>query len=275
MGRPCAPTADPAAATSSAPRNGRPHARRRSIGDVGGERGRDPSAFCAAVRNARRGRAPRALPTGGSRAHAASGCRGCILARWDRVSRARGSGATWRSLRHGLPSTRNRSGRLRESRLAGGLGAGGGATAVVIPRPAALRRRPETGPWAEIVASGMPAGVPREGPSVLMATSVGGHPIAPKLDSLVGMALWLRGATPRFLLCDAALPACEQAQYTAFKNPRTFVARGPRPLCDECFGRGFSWLSPLPLALHRYSEFVRGGEQRTMLAETQSWSIEN
>ena len=145
----------------------------------------------------------------------------------------------------------------------------------MIARLAARRRRQDAGPWAAIVAGGVPPDVPRDGhPAVLMATSVGGHPIAPKLDSLVGTALWMRGASPRFLLCDAALPACEQAQYTAFKNPRTFVARGPRPLCDECFGRGFSWLSRLPLPLHRYSEFVAGAEQRAMLAETQSWDVD-
>jgi hypothetical protein len=143
----------------------------------------------------------------------------------------------------------------------------------VISRLNRLRRRQEAGPWSAIVAAGVPPDTPRDGPNVLMATSVGGHPIAPKLDSLVGMALWLRGASPRYLLCDAALPGCEQAQYTAFSTPQAFAQRGPRPLCGDCFGRGSAWLSPLPLPLHRYSDFVGVAEQRASLAETTAWDL--
>lgn len=134
-------------------------------------------------------------------------------------------------------------------------------------------RYPET-PWRDILSTGVPAGVPRDGPSILAATSVGGHPIAPILDPLVATALWLRGASPRFLLCDAALPACEQVQYANYPRTSTFVEHGPRPFCDACFRRGRAWLEPLPLPLHRYNELLAPGAAAETVARVGSWDID-
>jgi hypothetical protein len=134
-------------------------------------------------------------------------------------------------------------------------------------------RSPAT-PWRDILADGVPAGVPRDGPTVLAATSVGGHPIAPILDSLIATALWLRGASPHFLLCDAALPACEQVQYANYPKPSAFVDQGPRPFCGACFGRGRAWLEPLPLPLHRYNELLAPGAAAETLARTRGWDVD-
>jgi hypothetical protein len=100
-----------------------------------------------------------------------------------------------------------------------------------------------------------------EGKRVLLATSVGGHPLAPVLDSLVGVALWLRGAEPSFLLCDGALAACEMCSYDRFRPQEDFVRHGPqRWLCGWCHGQGAAYLSALPLPLRRYSEFLEPGD---------------
>ena len=135
--------------------------------------------------------------------------------------------------------------------------------------------RPPVTVWRDVLERGMPAGAPVApgGPTVLHATSVGGHPIAPILDSLVGIALWLRGASPQFLLCDAALPACEQAQYTNLP-PRRFLRAGPRPLCAACLGHGTDWLAPLPLPLRRYGEFLEAGEQHAARQRVDDWELE-
>lgn len=135
-----------------------------------------------------------------------------------------------------------------------------------------LRRRRVT-IWRDVLAAGVPTELPSQtGPRVLHATSVGGHPIAPILDSLVGTALWLRGADPHFLLCDAALPACELAQFTNIE-PAVFVERGPRPLCGGCFARGVDWLEPLPTQLHRYSDFGSSDAEEAALRRVESWSV--
>ena len=47
-----------------------------------------------------------------------------------------------------------------------------------------------------------------EGPKILVASSVGDHMVANSLDSLLAVALTLRGARVQSLLCDQALPAC-------------------------------------------------------------------
>ena len=90
-----------------------------------------------------------------------------------------------------------------------------------------LRRRgAPASPWESIVGSGLPE---RRGggPTVLCATSVGGHSVARAIDGLVGTALWLRDAEPVFLLCDAVLPACELCTYVEFPNTEEFVDEGP------------------------------------------------
>jgi len=110
---------------------------------------------------------------------------------------------------------------------------------------------------------------------VLVATSVGSHPLAPAVDSLVAMSLWLRGAEPSFLLCDGALPACEACAYTEFSDPAEFVAQGPgRRLCRPCFARGERYYRPLPLPLHRYRDYVSEGEIAGLLGEANTMSLE-
>jgi hypothetical protein len=120
-----------------------------------------------------------------------------------------------------------------------------------------LRGKPRS-PWADV--SGLDGGrrlTDAAGKRVLLATGVGGHPVAPVLDGLVGSALWLRGADVSFLLCDRLLPACELCQIVDFARPEEFVEHGPqRQLCPPCFDRGRAYLEPLPPPLHRYSTFA-------------------
>src|SRR5215210_7799336 len=49
----------------------------------------------------------------------------------------------------------------------------------------------------------------RNGPKILIATSVGGHKPVVAVETALAMALTLQGAEVHFLLCDGALPACE------------------------------------------------------------------
>jgi len=95
-----------------------------------------------------------------------------------------------------------------------------------------LGRRPES-PWTSLLESELPEPLTEAaGRRVLLATGVGGHPMAPVVDGLVGTSLWLRGAEVSFLLCDRVLPACEMCQYVAFPQVEEFLARGPqRRLC--------------------------------------------
>jgi Capsule polysaccharide biosynthesis protein len=96
--------------------------------------------------------------------------------------------------------------------------------------------------------------------------------VARVVDSLVAMALWLRGADPTFLLCNGVLGACEACSYSEYKSPQTFVRQGPRHLCGECFATGADYYGPLPLQLRKYGDFA--GDANTALRRAASYSLE-
>jgi hypothetical protein len=102
----------------------------------------------------------------------------------------------------------------------------------------------------------------RGGPRVLIATGVGGNPSAVSLESLLAVALTLRGAEVHILLCDRVLPACELTETTWFPDHRRFVRSGPqRGLCHVCFAPGRRTYAPLGLPLHLYGSLVAAAEK--------------
>ena len=131
-------------------------------------------------------------------------------------------------------------------------------------------------PWDEILERGVPERLANAaGTRVLCATSVGGHPVARAVDSLVAMALWLRGAEPTLLLCDGALPACEQCAYVEFPSPDEFVRTGPQGrLCGPCFGAGRSYYEPLPIPLRRYREYLDDGEAARAVEQAATFGLD-
>jgi hypothetical protein len=101
----------------------------------------------------------------------------------------------------------------------------------------------------------------RMGPKVLIATTTGGHPSSPIMESLLGVALTLRGANVHFLLCDSFLPACLIAE-TRLMAPAQFTARGPQGyFCHGCFQHSHAIYQPLELPVHRFSDFVSQAER--------------
>lgn len=95
------------------------------------------------------------------------------------------------------------------------------------------------------------------GPKVLIATSVGGHGGVTPVESLLGVALTLRGAEVHYLLCDSLLPACMLATYGKGKRHSDFVDAGPQAyLCRQCTTSSNAVFEPLGLETHCYSDFV-------------------
>src|SRR5512143_3521345 len=62
----------------------------------------------------------------------------------------------------------------------------------------------------------------RTGPRVLIATSVGGHVPSTTLESLLAVALTLRGAHVQVLLCDRHLPACLRSDIAGVSSDNAF-----------------------------------------------------
>jgi len=101
----------------------------------------------------------------------------------------------------------------------------------------------------------------KNGPSILIATSTGGHPAITPIESMLGVALTLRGVRVHFLLCDQVLPACLQVISTTFSDKSEFINNGPsNTLCPSCYQAGKSIYKQLGLPIHLYSKLVTEAE---------------
>jgi len=92
----------------------------------------------------------------------------------------------------------------------------------------------------------------RRGPEVLIATSVGGLSAMSVIESLLSVALTLRGARIHVLLCDRVLPACLRAEKPEVPDPNIFREYGfaQHRLCQECPELGRYIYDPLGLQMH-------------------------
>ena len=109
--------------------------------------------------------------------------------------------------------------------------------------------------------------VARTGPGVLIATTVGGHPPSTTIESLLAVALTLRGARVHVTLCDERLPACLRSHITAVESDAAFAAEGPQgSTCAGCYVSGRALYRSLGLPVHLLSELVTDDESRRAAA---------
>lgn len=97
----------------------------------------------------------------------------------------------------------------------------------------------------------------RGGPKILIGTSVGLHSGMTSIESLLAVALTLRGADVSILLCDGALPACMACQSDWYPDGQRFLREGPaRDLCSPCFRFAKGAYERLGLNVVRYSDLL-------------------
>jgi hypothetical protein len=128
-----------------------------------------------------------------------------------------------------------------------------------IPLPPLKRVDPKLPDWAALIhrdadlwiRARQRAGSPR----VLIATSVGGHSALSLVESLLAVALTLRGASVDVLLCDHALPACLRCEMPEVPDPATIV-RGEihQRLCPGCFATGRALYEPIGLPIRQFTD---------------------
>ncbi|HET9402980.1 MAG TPA: capsule biosynthesis protein [Burkholderiales bacterium] len=126
-----------------------------------------------------------------------------------------------------------------------------------------LERSPEL--WRQARAAAA------HGPRVLIATTVGSHLPGTTLDSVLAVALTLRGANVELLLCDAVLPACLAADATWYTSMERFSRNGPQTdLCADCYAPACRMFEQLGLRIHALSNWVSHEERASAakLAET-------
>lgn len=100
------------------------------------------------------------------------------------------------------------------------------------------------------------------GPRILIGTSAGGFVPGAIVESMLAVALTLRGAKVHILLCDELLPACIQAMLHFLPSQSEFAAHGPQQhLCANCFAPGYEMYRSLGLPVHRYSDFISADDR--------------
>ena len=96
----------------------------------------------------------------------------------------------------------------------------------------------------------------KSGPAVLIASNTTTDSVATIFNSMLAVALTLRGAQVHILRCDEALPACG-ASYIDSIQPKELVKFGPsRRLCGTCFSPSSRLFQAFGLPVHRYSDFI-------------------
>ena len=104
------------------------------------------------------------------------------------------------------------------------------------------------------------------GPRVLLATSLGAYQPASRLDSLLAVALRLRGAEPHVFLCDSFLPACQLVDAYFYPNQDKFLRHGSRgDVCRTCAEPAASVFEALGIPVHRFSNYVAEPRRREIL----------
>lgn len=110
------------------------------------------------------------------------------------------------------------------------------------------------------------------GPRVLLATSVGGGTSVAMsaFESLLAVALTLRGAKVDVLLCDQALPACKALESVSVQNV-AMVGSGAwttSPQCAACWRVADGLFAPLGLDRWRYRDWLEPGDREVAAAAT-------
>jgi hypothetical protein len=113
--------------------------------------------------------------------------------------------------------------------------------------------------WSALIADHQDewtsARVAASGPRVAIATSLGLQFAANTMDSLLAVALTLRGAIVEPIFCDGALPACQVIDHTLSPSVARIAAKGPQPdFCDVCQSSARRLYTPLGLNVRHFSE---------------------
>jgi hypothetical protein len=111
------------------------------------------------------------------------------------------------------------------------------------------------------------------GPRVLIATSLGGYDQGVALETVLAVALTLRGARVDILLCDEFLPAC-QMDKISMVPAEEFVDDKPVRRCKLCIAKGRAAYEPIGLPILKFSQFIKKEQVKNADRISASMSLE-
>lgn len=101
----------------------------------------------------------------------------------------------------------------------------------------------------------------KEGPRVLMASAIGGHPQFTVMESALNVALTLRGAKVDTLLCNASMPACQRAKIAGVTPPALADGKLKNVFCADCMATGKTVFSVPGLEILDMNEHISDDER--------------
>ncbi len=113
----------------------------------------------------------------------------------------------------------------------------------------------------------------RSGPAVLIANHLPGFTSGALVDSLLAVALTLRGARAEFLICDEVLPACLHTKFRKNAPDTFFDGRFRQAVCGSCVSNR-ALFTELGLPMHYYSGLITPAERARLAAEVSALSPE-
>jgi len=100
-------------------------------------------------------------------------------------------------------------------------------------------------------------GVMKEGKKILIATCTGDNRSFVDIETLLSVALSLRGAETHALLCDRFLPACLMCGIDTCISVKKIANQGPSEFfCNRCFDFGQFAYQSAGIEVHLFSEYV-------------------
>lgn len=140
---------------------------------------------------------------------------------------------------------------LREKQL---VAVGKQKAKAALPNWAAITAT-KSGLWLDSLAKA------KDGPRILMATAIGGHPQFTVLENVLNVALTLRGAKVDTLLCDASMPACQRAKISGIKPVALADGKLKEVFCAGCMATGKAVFSVPGLKILQMSEHITDDER--------------
>ena len=100
---------------------------------------------------------------------------------------------------------------------------------------------------------------------ILLATSLGAWQPGTRLDSVLSVALRLRGAQVHAWLCDEALPACQLTDAYFYPDQSRLLRDGPRrDMCRTCFSPALGLFESLQVPVQRIGALLSPEEARSV-----------
>lgn len=107
---------------------------------------------------------------------------------------------------------------------------------------------------------------------ILIATNTGGLRFATHLESLISIALYLKGYEVEFLLCDGSLKACLMAQHDTIST-NSILKNDMKKICNSCFSEGKIPFSDIGFKINYFSDFYSVFDKKKISNELENLSF--